>query len=729
MTAHETRLEDRVQTKLAEFVTDGVDILRCAAARTLGRIGQQAAAPALQKALLDEDADVRTDVMTGLVNLADPSTADAIMENFLGDPCPEVKLAAIEALAKLHHEPAYPYLIKLVTERDPEINWDEQSFFEDGWDDWLDVQFAAIKAVGDLGLEEAVPQILAAMNDEMGQDVTSVSIPALARLGDPGIEAINALLVDSDSRVRRRICEELVPGRSTKMDKALDRCLKDKDAEVRQNAFKTLLEYNSDDKRLAAFIRDEDADIRVMALEKIGDKYPSTIMESLQDNAAKVRQAAFRVIVRAPEKFAREGFSEIVQQSIGGNPAVGGDAAVAWASLIGEASAPSLGQALENDSQPEPFRLGLVESLGLLGEAGFSYLAKAAGDANRQVRLKALTLLAETAKNTPWPNKAGETLLAALNGDLVAAPEEPEQAEEAEQDIAVLDEPEVKEGGEEKEAVSTLEQLVNKGIQTESPESDPEDIEEVYLDEDDEHFINLSKLRALKKGKVSLDVEVAPHQDVRRFAARLLSDINRQGVVDALVETLGEDDVELKTAVLDSLACLAESGEKPGEKAADHILPEVSSVNATVRLLAVRCLGWIGGKDVVDTLKQLAAEKDTAIRQEAVRSLGRLGEAREILVESLNDEYPGVRITAARWLAQNPDKDTIKQLVALTCGFEGMHGQDVASFLKPGDVPEAVELYLKVLEDEESKRVWRIAIDALGEVLAGRGDASVSLAA
>ena len=92
---------DRVCARLSEILREGADVHRTLAAQALGAIGRRDAVPALLDALLDEDPDVRVDAATALGLVADPSTAPKLMENLIGDPCAEVKLAAMDALVAL----------------------------------------------------------------------------------------------------------------------------------------------------------------------------------------------------------------------------------------------------------------------------------------------------------------------------------------------------------------------------------------------------------------------------------------------------------------------------------------------------------------------------------------------------------------------------------------------------------------------------------------------------
>ncbi len=168
---------------------DGIDIHRCLAARALGRIHPQQpeAIHALTDALLDEDEDVRTDAAAALARLAAPESGPQLFYNLIGDPNAEVKGSALDVLIRMRHPEIVEWLRRLLKGRDSEVVWDEDTFYADGWDDWTDIQLRAIKGLGALGVEDAVPDIAAAIDDEMGQDLMETGFAAMAKLGKPGI--------------------------------------------------------------------------------------------------------------------------------------------------------------------------------------------------------------------------------------------------------------------------------------------------------------------------------------------------------------------------------------------------------------------------------------------------------------------------------------------------------------------------------------------------------------
>ncbi len=628
-------LEDRVQEKLANLLVEGSDDHRCAAAAALGVIARPRSANILCTALHDENEDVRTAVARALSNQADPAIADAIMEIFVNDPCSQVKLATIEMLAKVGHKPLVPHLLTLVRQQDEELVWDEDEFYHSSWEDWCDLQLAAIRVLGLMGIEEAVPQIVEVMADHPDQNLSNTAIAALVNLGDDGLDALADIHIDGDSSLRREICAALLPGASAAVDRLLDQCLNDADAQVREAALERLLQYAPGDARLVGFIDDPSPEIRVEIIRKIGQHHPDDTMAKLLDSEAMVRKVAFRCVADNPALFEQKGFSKIVAGAISGNPQVAGDAAVAWASLVGKATAGSLGKALQNTSQPQSFRLGLVEALARLDDAGFPFLAKAAGDENVQVRTDALAAIAALAKKSSWPNAAGEALLAALNGDLIM---------------------------------------------------------------DDK------KLKA------------APHQDIKRHVAKHLGEFPHEDVTSALATTLITDDVELKTALLGALDCIGEVAGFLPDEVSRSILAQCHNANSDIRRLIARCLTRVGSEEALDAFEVLAVDTNAPVRHQAIRSLGQKNAHRNIIVGALNDDNSGVRTAAAMALAADPDAHTVKQLVALSLGYNGMHCHELCKLLRTVDPQTASRLYLKVLNDEASKRVWRVAIEALGEL-------------
>ena len=182
-------------------------MIRCAAARALGAWGGESAAAPLADVLMDPDPDLRADAMAALARCARPEDAPAIRRSLAGDPVGEGKVAAIRALARLKDGGSVPLLRALARSRcESEVAWEEPG---SGWDDWLDVQVAAIEALGAIGAEEADDDLVHARDDEMDQDLDHAVFAALARIPGRGASALRGFLKHADARVRERALDAL----------------------------------------------------------------------------------------------------------------------------------------------------------------------------------------------------------------------------------------------------------------------------------------------------------------------------------------------------------------------------------------------------------------------------------------------------------------------------------------------------------------------------------------
>ncbi|MEM6665852.1 MAG: HEAT repeat domain-containing protein [Pseudomonadota bacterium] len=268
------------------------DTIRCASARALGALGDASAAPALVAALLDEDPDVRTDAMDALVHGARPEDGVAILESLVGDPVKEVKQAAIEALAALRHAPAIPLLRGLAINRCSEqVAWED----EDGlWDDWLDIQNAAITALGTLDVSDAIPDLLAARTDEMGQDIDHVLLDALANMPSGGLHALIDIATGNEGRLRARALSALEKAPGDLIAPLAGALAQDDSADVRRIAIPHLQAHDLMVQELV--VDDPDPMIRREAIAHFGTVRPDLALGALSDHDEIVRALALDAI-------------------------------------------------------------------------------------------------------------------------------------------------------------------------------------------------------------------------------------------------------------------------------------------------------------------------------------------------------------------------------------------------------------------------------------------------
>lgn len=725
---------------LGEILTSGVDVHRCAAARALGEIATPGTVGLLRKALLDEDPDVRTDAAEALARLADPDCAEALMENLVGDPEPDVKKAALQGLVHMRHTPVIGLLRKLAVSRTEEIVWDEDEFYTEGWDSWVDLQLLAIQGLAELGAVEGVPDILKAMADEFGQDLTEPGTRALARLGAPGAEALGILLESDAVRLRRRVADAVASCDNPHAVPLIERMLKDTAPAVRQIS---ALGLDPADPRLEPMFDDPDAKVRASIVNHAGASFPQKVAGLVDDPEPTVRIQVFRIIAARPELFTgeEEELAEALKKAIAGEARAASAAAIALVALKGEEGIMGMPSALLNAEKPLEFRLGLIEALKRAGPVAVPHLLRAAGDDSRRIRLNALTAVVDFAANDPiWPNPAGEGLLAALNGELVVPPDAPQQEETPQEAEAEAGAEGIPDGGEaEAEAgevpdlaasltaapESTLDSIISGGgAETTDEEPGPEPFE---LDEQAQRLIRLAERRKMAKRKVSLEVEVAPHLDVRRFAANLLGEVVNPDVTEALLVVLDDDDAELREA---ALASLVQHGERTGrlpDHAAGPLLTLATAGNdgeggTELRVLALRALGRVEGEEAEAVLRQHLADPDPLLRIEAVRALGNRAIADRQIEQCLEDDYPGVCLEAATSLIRTRGEEAAGPLAAFAFRHNGTYRQEIGRLLGAHAPRGGTEALLAVLQDEGMRRSWLVAIDALAEIFRHEND-------
>lgn len=715
---------DEICRILNGILGEGVDVHRCLAAQALGRIGAPAAAPALIAALLDEDEDVRTDAAEALVKLADPGAGQQLLENLLGDPCTEVKLAAMETLAKLGDRQVVPWLIRMLKGRDEEIAWDEEEFYSSGWDDWVDIQVKAVEALAVLKAEEAVPDIVAAMAVEDGQDMTETAFKALARLGRPGIEALAEFLEEDSDRLRRRAATALAGSEAETAAGPLARAFADPSPSVRLAAMRALAARAPGDDRLRVFFADPDAGMRAEAVKMFGDRYPAQLVELLDDGSNAVRVAVLTALANTPDFPADEGLVARLRAGLKDEePAVATAASRALAAVGGEGAAEDLSPILANVAQPAEVRLGALQGLAMIGgELAEQALVGIIDDDVRPVRLEALSALARLASaDAQWPNTAGEALLSALEGGY-----QPDETGEAEDESAeaqrkpepAADDPVaglavVSDPANDDFPTSTLASILEDTPEAAKAVGLPE--EGVELTSTDMERLALAKQIKSKK-RVSLAPKVVRHDDIRRFAARVLGDLAQPEAARALAQALSGFDLDTRLAAADSLARVGARLTTLPADVGDTVLAATADADRDMRLPLLRTLATCQGEAVTELLQTHLSDSDPFVRSEAIRALAKQGLVGSKVEALLNDSDPAVRLSAAEAIAGAGGDGAVQALVDFAFSFEGYHGQQAALLLRDLDAAGASALFADVLQDPAHQRIWSVAIAALAEI-------------
>ncbi len=713
-------MKTKARDRLTELLTDGIDVHRCAAARALGSMGLPESSAPLVKALLDEDPDVRADAAAALGELNDPSTAEKLMENLVGDPESDVKRAAIKALIAMRYEPVVPLLRKLAVSRaEEDVYWDGDEFYTSGWDAWVDIQMSAFEGLAVFAPEDAVPEIVGAMLDVEAQDLTEPGLRALSRMGQPGAHAIIDLYAKGDTRMCRRIVKAVGESDNPHLDALRGGMIADVKPEIRRLALENL---DPSDDRLKPLFGDKDASVRAAVVKHAGLQNVLLLWDLIKDPEPEVRAEVFRIIAAHPDKFRDEDLEKAIQKAIAGEPKAAKQAALALIALKGPEAAKGLLHVLGNKSIPQEFRVGVIEAVQGAGDIAVPALLQAAGDEDRHLRLAALTALAEIASNDPkWPNDAGLGLMVGLDGDLVLPPEEPEVEEVVEEEpLPEITEEIAKEIDEElplvaeerKPAISTLDAI--KSNLPDAPASEPE---EVVLTEEQQRFLDMTKTRKHAKRKISWDIAAAPHEDVQRFSARLLGSVVNVEVTEKLIEVLSKDIDE--DVLHGALFSLAKHGEQTGalpDAALAPLQKLLESETSETRVLAARAMGWIKGADIDAALLDMLKSADPLVRVEAIRAMDHRDLAGKEMIDALDDEYLGVGIAAARALARLYGDASVDALVLFAVSHDGTYRRDIGKLLGEFAPKAGAARLLELLADESQKARWLVAIDALAEL-------------
>ncbi len=210
--------------------------------------------------------------------------------------------------------------------------------------------------------------------------------------------------------------------------------------------------------------------------------------------------------------------------------------------------------------------------------------------------------------------------------------------------------------------------------------------------------------------------KVAPHQDIRRFAARVLGDLTHAAVADALAEAISDDDKDVRRAAADSLARLGAQTQGLPAAVTDALLMALNDADRDLRLSAVRALGSTGDVRITDVLRSCLEDNDSFVRTEAVRALSGMGEAGPGLKALLGDSDPGVRLAAAEAVAASGGEGSVERLVGFAFTFDGYHRREVGRVLRSLDAPLASTRFLEALDDDARTRTWPVAIEALEEL-------------
>lgn len=408
---------DPVPTLLTHLKT-GNEVIRTDAIRAIAARapGDDRAREALLAALLDQDPDVRSDAMDALVHFARIEDSPKIRDSLMGDPVREVKLAAIDLLTALKDHASVPLFRKLTLGRaEDEVEWEDEAGM---WDEWLEIQIACIRALGKLGAEDAIKDILAARDDEYGQNLDLPVFDALKNMGSEGMVWLLAVAQTEDGLARKRALEAMTKLDPDALRPHVDFLLGDDNSAVRGLAVNVL---TAEDDRLAYIAhKDVDAGLRTVALAKIAPARPDLVVAALSDPSTDVQAVALDHLTLPLGDDLAEALNDNMHAwLLTDDGALATSVARNWFRLQGDAPHDPLLTLIRDTDRPLEARLAAVEGVAKLKDtASCERLISLLSNPAQQIRTVVLTHLATRAGQ--GDEVACEALVVAAEGALLA---------------------------------------------------------------------------------------------------------------------------------------------------------------------------------------------------------------------------------------------------------------------------------------------------------------------
>lgn len=725
--APDTTLREEAVGLFSELAKSQFDVIRLRAVQALTAIGA-GNSPAMIEALHDDDEDVRQDAAQSLGALGVKEAAPQLLENLIHDPCGDVKLACVTALAQMNAEAATPYLRTLVTGRGEDIIWDEDELHQDEWDDWLDAQIAAIKALGRMGDEAAIEPIVLALLDEDGQELGDIACEALGRIGQPSVPTLGVLSQSSNRRLRHRALRTLAALGGDAADAILRKALTDKDGSIRLVAYEALLP--NDPALVDQALTDTIEDVRIAALNQSGFSEPELLDRMMRDPGARVQLALIERLDHSTPIADQDDLRWQVLDfyATGQQPEVSAQALGLLAALGPNLVADRLNALFAvdgSDHKAERLQWSIVDALSAspLREAT-EWLQRACRSPFRSVRLKAVASLAMivTDEDRPHVNQqqGRELLLSLALASLPMASAQEVEEEPRQTDFAALKEAglDISEGGDNGPTSSLGAILGHDAIAAEMTQE--AEVDEIQPLTPREQALLAKATRHPKRRRVALDDNAeALERETRLSAIRLLGEV--KGMQMMLAQIASDPETDIAQAALSALGIsLARyDAELDDDQLIELITQGLSHTDASLSLQALKLLQQadlppldaLRGK-----LRAMLKSGDTPFRIEAMHILTKWDGAADVARTQLDDASASVRQAAMRLLSKTaPDQAGAAIVPFLMANPE----QRILTYVNDS-APAVVSIGRKLLtelRDEDKRAAWPVMISALADLL------------
>lgn len=649
---------------LSELLTKGEEREKCLSAQILGKFGSKDAQAALEAALRDDDADVRSDAIEAIVHSKTGLSADVLIWSLINDPVLEVKLAAVEGLALVGGAQAIDLLSKLAKDRcEDDVEWEG---YGAEWDDWLDVQRKSILALGTLQCAEAIPAILEGARDPYGQEVWPEVTVALSEMSVAGLLELATLAEDPSARLREHVARSLLKVEDARAGAVLRVLFADADPDVRVAAAEVLME-RGEEADLDTLLADNDLQMRRLAL-----KSKAVLSQSkLETVAFGDPEETLRVMalerLAAMELSNPAGFVEQVERTLRGASAAFIAGVVPVLGTINSDDTEEMLSEIAEHRSEQPVIKAFLQLHGKKPSAvGLEYLQGHVVNAEQELRLAALASLAQLAEGEgDIADNAAVQMAWAISGKLLPEAHEQDILDSAkEKDPSALgsgkgqDKPpriqldregniierrveEVASEGEGVEADLASETELEGAI--ENPEDLPDNVvafpgstlgailntdeelekiaeEPVELGQKDIHFLELAN-EHIEKKRVVPGRPKDPALDIRLLALRISGETKRPEMVEALITALADREMQVRFAAGQSLVHLINSGYVLSEEQIDRLLDLQPEADAAIKTMRVELLGTSDKDEALEVVRKALRDKSEAVASAALKAL------------------------------------------------------------------------------------------------------------
>jgi len=727
---------------LQKILSEQSETEQCLAVQALGRLPYKENIEVLIEHLRNPDEDVRFDVGKAFCYMKDESLKAPLLENLIQDPIGEAKVIYIKALENQNAYEVADILFALVKGRGEKENiaWEEDG---SGWDDWLDVQIAAIKTLSsfanNIDQKKAIAVILEALKDPEGQDLWAIATKALVKFGDAGSNALLDLMREASSLNRKRIAIALGEGTSELSASILETAMQDPDINVRIAAIESGAKRGLKEIYTLG-IGDGSADVKAKILTEFDNLDDKTLSIALDDLQEKVQIAACEAIIK--DKKTRPSLNLVKKAE----PLLRKDQPKLLSALIGamaiakpNGATEFIEDILSNSATPFAAKLAGFRAMGELNSSkSIALLSNACADNNQETRLAAIGSLGKIATGEGEnANKSIEILSAAIAGELVEIPKDwqPEednildfkkhksQRDEFDQDerkvrldsegniIETKHEPikqtPIAEPEQLAEPLSTLDAIMAANVEV------PSCKDAVEIDEADISFLEMTGSAPKKRKKQNPESSIPAHIDVRRLASLVGGETGKKELLDALMSAANDSDIELCQTALDGLLSLAKSGVDISE-AQRILLRHATTGEASVSFRAIRALAFLKTSIVAKVIAKLSNDENDMVRAEAIKASKSFNIELDLISLCENGERKA-RVAAADIITEQASQRAIPALFGFAFVEDGVHKAHAAKLLKTHAEP-AYDVIVDLISSRKSiKRM--IALEILNAML------------